>query len=466
MRGYKIATPIPNICSAYTKEYRIATIFLDGRLSKWSNAKIFPNTINSPSNLEATVSEDPLQVKLTWKDMSNNEIGFRIYRWEGLGIGPWIESLGKEWPLLATVDANEETFIDTDVKRGYTFKYIIKAFNDIDISPPPKGVMVYIPILGEVPSHPTNNPPNILFANKKSPCELCIYDSQDRVTGIVNGEVREEIPGSIYDTQNKIAVIFSSSDSYLYKVVGTETGAYGLDITSVEDGEVTTFTATNIPTSANTIHQYAIDWDALPQGTTGVTFQVDSNGDGLFEQGTTTGNTFTEEEFGSLPFPEVGTLSIISMPSGAEIYIDDVKMAQVTPATLTYISAGTHTVALNLYGYQGWADVVTIISSETTKLEVTLTPSAALNLINIIAYPNPCKGYDKVTFKNLTDQCKISIYNIAGELIFEQEFTNTQGKAEWNLKNISGNDVASGVYIYVVTNNQKQKAIGKIGIIR
>ncbi|MEW6681205.1 MAG: hypothetical protein AB1297_09370 [bacterium] len=34
------------------------------------------------------------------------------------------------------------------------------------------------------------------------------------------------------------------------------------------------------------------------------------------------------------------------------------------------------------------------------------------------------------------------------------------------LKNKSKNPVASGVYIYLITNSQKQKATGKIGIIR
>ncbi|MFH0775247.1 MAG: hypothetical protein V2A53_07160, partial [bacterium] len=53
---------------------------------------------------------------------------------------------------------------------------------------------------------------------------------------------------------------------------------------------------------------------------------------------------------------------------------------------------------------------------------------ASPDLTSVYAYPNPCKGYDKIIFANLTDQCWIRIYNIAGELIFEQEFTNTQGK--------------------------------------
>jgi parallel beta-helix repeat protein len=166
-------------------------------------------------------------------------------------------------------------------------------------------------------------------------------------------------------------------------------------------------------------------------------------------------------EFQGTPTSFTGTLTIISTPSCAEIYIDEVKMAQATPATLTYILAGTHNVTLSLYGYYKWADVVTIISSETTKLEVTLTPSAALNLTNVICYPNPCKGYDRVTFKNLTDKCRIKIYNIAAERIYEKELTNTNGSAEWNCK-----DVASGVYIYLITNNQNQKATGKIGLIR
>ncbi|MEW6104654.1 MAG: T9SS type A sorting domain-containing protein [bacterium] len=57
----------------------------------------------------------------------------------------------------------------------------------------------------------------------------------------------------------------------------------------------------------------------------------------------------------------------------------------------------------------------------------------------------------KITFANLTDQCKIRIYNIARELVFDQEFTNTNGKVELDLKNKQGKPVVSGVYIYKLT---------------
>jgi hypothetical protein len=123
-----------------------------------------------------------------------------------------------------------------------------------------------------------------------SPGELRVYDSQGRVTGLVDGEVREEIPDSAY--ANNAVVIAVPADTYYYEVVGTGDGSYGLVLASVEDGEVTTFTATDIPTTSGAIHQYIIDWDALAQGEEGVTIKIDSDGDGTFELTITTGSTF------------------------------------------------------------------------------------------------------------------------------------------------------------------------------
>ncbi|RJS82121.1 hypothetical protein CW713_05550 [Methanophagales archaeon] len=53
--------------------------------------------------------------------------------------------------------------------------------------------------------------------------EVRVYDSQGRITGLVNGDVKEEIPGSVYDEENEIVAIFSPSDTYRYEVVGTAT---------------------------------------------------------------------------------------------------------------------------------------------------------------------------------------------------------------------------------------------------
>ncbi|MBM3241061.1 hypothetical protein FJZ31_32660 [Candidatus Poribacteria bacterium] len=74
------------------------------------------------------------------------------------------------------------------------------------------------------------------------------------------------------------------------------TDAYSLEVTFIKDEEATTFIATNIPITTGAIHQYTIDWVTLSQGEKGVTVQMDSDGDGTFEETINTGATFTAEK--------------------------------------------------------------------------------------------------------------------------------------------------------------------------
>ena len=111
----------------------------------------------------------------------------------------------------------------------------------------------------------------------------------------MNGEVKNEIPFSDY--YENTVTISSPSDSYRYEVVGTGEGSYKLTVTFVAEEETDVFTAIDIDTSAEAIHQYTIDWDALSQGEKGVTIQIDSDGDGNFDHSTSIGNELTWEEF-------------------------------------------------------------------------------------------------------------------------------------------------------------------------
>jgi parallel beta-helix repeat protein len=134
-----------------------------------------------------------------------------------------------------------------------------------------------------------------------SPGELRIYDSKGHVTGLVNGEIKEEILGSAY--ANGTILILFPNETYRYEVIGIDDGTYKLLIISVEDVDATTFTATEIPTSSNAIHQYTIDWSALSRSEEGVTAQIDSNGDGTFEKTFTSGSELTRDEFMLQVFP-------------------------------------------------------------------------------------------------------------------------------------------------------------------
>jgi len=125
--------------------------------------------------------------------------------------------------------------------------------------------------------------PDLYLGRLFSPGELRVYDSEGRITGLVDGQAVEDIPDSSYDDLTNKVMIFSTNNSYHWKVVGTGEGTYGLEITYQHDGETTTFLASAIPMTDAETHQYSINWEALSKGEEGVTVQTDSDGDGTID---------------------------------------------------------------------------------------------------------------------------------------------------------------------------------------
>jgi len=69
-----------------------------------------------------------------------------------------------------------------------------------------------------------------------------------------------------------------------------------------------------------------------------------------------------------------------------------------------------------------------------------------------------------VTFTNPAPQVvEIKIYTLAGELIAEGTLP-TRGEWIWNGRNQEGNKVASGIYLYIVTDPSGEK-LGKLTVI-
>lgn len=156
-----------------------------------------------------------------------------------------------------------------------------------------------------------------------SPGELRVYDSQGRVTGLMDGEVKNEISNSLYF--DDCVVVLSANDSYRYEVIGTEEGSYTLQVMSITELETITFSAINITTSTKATHKYTIDWTALSQGEQGVTIKVDSDGDGTFEKTFTADAKLTRDEF-MLHFAPV---------EAVPMWIIGVAVATIVLATVT-----------------------------------------------------------------------------------------------------------------------------------
>ncbi|MBU1487216.1 T9SS type A sorting domain-containing protein, partial [bacterium] len=86
------------------------------------------------------------------------------------------------------------------------------------------------------------------------------------------------------------------------------------------------------------------------------------------------------------------------------------------------------------------------------------------NLDSVYCYPNPTKT-GGITFANLPDKkIKIKIFDIAGEKVLDKEITPTDDrKWQWNLTNEKGAKVASGIYIYLLSDESLTKK-GKLAI--
>jgi len=253
-----IARPRPNVTkhtdiaplAAYVLEYRVAAIAADGRLSEWTTFSAV--VMERPTELQAEVSGSPLHVKLSWNDNSRNELGFRIYRWTGIGDeGPWLEQSDTEWPLLDTVGANGETFTDVKVKSGYTHRYFVVAFNDDESSLPSNVETVFIP----------SQQPTADFTFKLSGLTVNFTDTSTDPDNNIVSWYWDFSDDKTSDTQNPIHTYLKAGT---YDVILTVTDTAGFISTKTQTITVCTapgsFTLNATPECDGTTSQIKLNW--------------------------------------------------------------------------------------------------------------------------------------------------------------------------------------------------------------
>lgn len=111
----------------------------------------------------------------------------------------------------------------------------------------------------------------------------------------------------------------------------------------------------------------------------------------------------------------------------------------------------------------------------TTLAIIAFCAQAGLYAADIIAAPNPWVPEGGrtatgtmaggITFRNLPSEGEFFIYTLSGDLVTKQQLDNGSGTLNWNGKNDSNADTASGVYFWVVRSPEATKS-GKLIIIR
>ncbi len=88
------------------------------------------------------------------------------------------------------------------------------------------------------------------------------------------------------------------------------------------------------------------------------------------------------------PVVTTGSISFASTPSGADIYLDGTLQTAKTPATITNVSAGSHTYTIRLTGYNDATGTVTVVAGQTASVSVTLTPVVTTGSISFSSIPS------------------------------------------------------------------------------
>lgn len=96
--------------------------------------------------------------------------------------------------------------------------------------------------------------------------------------------------------------------------------------------------------------------------------------------------------------------------------------------------------------------------------------STVVNTIptGIRVYPNPWRadqdGNSTITFDHMSPASTVKIFTISAREV--RTLSADNGSAEWDRTNNAGDKVASGIYLYLITDGQGNQTKGKLAIIR
>jgi hypothetical protein len=75
---------------------------------------------------------------------------------------------------------------------------------------------------------------------------------------------------------------------------------------------------------------------------------------------------------------DTGVLMISSMPADGTVFVNGVELGQ-SPMTISELEAGTHTIRLEVAGYEPWEESVTVNKGRTSYIAATLDTVATLS---------------------------------------------------------------------------------------
>jgi hypothetical protein len=117
-------------------------------------------------------------------------------------------------------------------------------------------------------------------------------------------------------------------------------------------------------------------------------------------------------------------------------------------------------------------DAFTFDAATITEMEVV----DEYHLEEVRVVPNPyivTAGWERdinhksLHFTHLPDECVIKIFTLSGELVYTILHKDIfSGQAEWNLRTMNRQEVAPGLYVFVVETPNHESFVGKFAVVR
>lgn len=252
--------------------------------------------------------------------------------------------------------------------------------------------------------------------------------------------------------------------------------AGGLTVLDKNMNEVATLTKANAELYDDAVLSVAIDQNNTVWIGTQLGITVLSGGDTAIE----TGNLRTQ--------PIVIIQDGIPEALLTSIRVNDIKVDKANRKWIATHTSGAYYVSDNgeqtIYHFTSKnsplpSDIINDIEIDDTNGKVYFATDKGVVVFNgdvqdvgdnfdqVIAYPNPVRpGFKgKVIIKNIPNRASVKITDVTGNLIYEAKANG--GIVEWDTKNSKGKDVASGVYLVLMTNadGTETKTI-KIAVVR
>ena len=389
------------------------------------------NSANTPYDLIGH-SIDSSKVELNWQG-----IGYKYFIYRGLSNNnlSLIDSTTLNW------------FIDSTVENAKYYYYSIKSYD---------------------PSKKTS------LSNMST--QVGIYSHQPAALKsaqyVNNNSITINFSNRINNKAGMAGEIFADQLDYPNSVAAKNEYSYLL-----------TFAANFNPGSHKIFIHGLTDFYGSPIADDSVNFNVynsDSSGSNFYITSYQIINPSKIELFFNLPLDSTSALNKNNYLFEPQNNILDIQMNPANPNSIFIYMDGKHPVGS--IGIEYKLKVNNLLSSKLSGgLMINNNAGSYIvlannsdNLSNVYVYPNPANiaiGQDKITFANVSNRIKISIFTMSGKKISEFTANTQNGGVSYLLRDSYGNLLNSGVYIYRMVrlnelNNEVEEKLGKFAVIR